>query len=43
MESAFWHMSNSDDEIKKLRDYKTENLRRPHERDDDAPEKPPRS
>jgi hypothetical protein len=36
---ALWHMPNSDDELKKLRDFfKIENLRQPHPGDDKAPE-----
>ncbi|HXJ94877.1 MAG TPA: hypothetical protein VMT20_18700, partial [Terriglobia bacterium] len=36
---SLWHMPNSDDELKKLRDYfKIENLRQPHPGDDKAPE-----
>jgi hypothetical protein len=36
---ALWHTPNSDDELKKLRDYfKLENLRQPHPGDDEAPE-----
>jgi hypothetical protein len=36
---ALWHMPNSDDELKKLRDFfKMENLLQPHPRDDELPE-----
>jgi hypothetical protein len=35
---AIWHLPNSDDEIKRLRDYfKIENLRQPHPFDDEPP------
>ena len=38
---AIWHMRNSDDELKNLRDYfKIENLRQPHP-GDDLPEDSP--
>jgi hypothetical protein len=36
---ALWHMPNSDDELKKLREwFKLENLRQPHPGDDPLPE-----
>jgi hypothetical protein len=37
--AALWHMPNSDDELKKLRDwFKLENLKQPHPGDDPLPE-----
>ena len=36
---ALWHMPNSDDELKSLRDFfRIENLRQPHPGDDKLPE-----